>query len=414
VLKSHLRLAFAVLKRRKVFTAISLFGIALTLLVLVVAGALLDNVFGAFPPEVHHGRTLLVFNVRMTGKNAQSTSPAGFGLIDRYARDLPGVERVAITSTMREAFSYQGGRKQRLYLKRTDAEFWRVLQFPFVEGAPFAEAEVDSGARVAVINRTMRRAFFGDGPALGRDVEVDGLTYRVMGVVEDVPMLRAVPFADVWVPHSSGRDQAYRSELQGEFWGVLLARSVDDLPQIQAEFRSRMQRIDLSAYPEFEKLQAMPETLLASTSRMIFATYDDAESRPDRLIGAFGLAALLFLALPTINLVNLSISRILERASEIGVRKAFGAPATSLVAQFVLENVVLTLAGGVLALLLAPLVLAAINQSGVVPYAQLALNLRTFALGFGLAVLFGVLSGAYPAWRLARLHPVVALKGAAR
>lgn len=414
MLKSHLRLALAVLRRRKVFTAISLFGIALTLLVLIVAGALLDNVFGAFPPEVHHDRTLLIFNVRMEGKNAQSTSPAGFGLLDRYARDLPGVERMAITSTMREAFSYQGGQKHRLYIKRTDAEYWRILQFEFLEGAPFAEAEVEAGARVAVLNRSTRARIFGDGPALGRDVEVDGLNYRVMGVVADVSMLRALPFSDVWVPHSAAKDQAYRKELGGEFWGLLLARDAADFPRIQAEFRSRLQRIDLSAEPEFERVLALPETLLASTSRMLFDAHDDPESGPERLLGALGLLTLLFLALPTINLVNLSVSRILERASEIGVRKAFGASALSLVGQFVLENVVLTLLGGAIALAAAPLVLAAINESGLIPYAQLGLNLRTFGLGLGLAVFFGVLSGAYPAWRLARLHPVEALKGAAR
>ena len=51
--------------------------------------------------------------------------------------------------------------------------------------------------------------------------------------------------------------------------------------------------------------------------------------------------------LPAINLVNLNVSRILERASEIGVRKAFGASSRTLVGQFVVENVVLTLVGGV-------------------------------------------------------------------
>ncbi len=53
-------------------------------------------------------------------------------------------------------------------------------------------------------------------------------------------------------------------------------------------------------------------------------------------------AALLFMLLPTVNLVNLNVSRIMERASEIGVRKAFGASSRTLVGQFVVENLVLT------------------------------------------------------------------------
>ena len=53
----------------------------------------------------------------------------------------------------------------------------------------------------------------------------------------------------------------------------------------------------------------------------------------------------------------------------------------------------------------------AIERSGIVPYAHFGLNLRIFACAFALAVLFGVLSGVYPAWRMSRLHPVLALRG---
>ena len=121
-------------------------------------------------------------------------------------------------------------------------------------------------------------------------------------------------------------------------------------------------------------------------------------------------AALLFVTLPTVNLVNVNISRILERASEIGVRKAFGAPTRSLVAQFVVENVLLTLAGGAIGLLLSAFVLRALNQSGMFAHSAFSVNGRVFAYGVLLAVAFGIFSGVYPAWRMARLHPVEALR----
>ena len=118
--------------------------------------------------------------------------------------------------------------------------------------------------------------------------------------------------------------------------------------------------------------------------------------------------------LPTVNLVNVSVSRILERASEIGVRKAFGASSWTLVGQFLVENVVLTLIGGLLGFVLAALVLDGINGSGLFPYARFALNGRVFLYGLLLTLFFGVLSGVYPAWKMSRLHPVDALKGALR
>src|SRR5256885_1583041 len=71
------------------------------------------------------------------------------------------------------------------------------------------------------------------------------------------------------------------------------------------------------------------------------------------LVAIIAAVALLFMALPTLNLVNLNVSRILERASEIGVRKAFGASSRALLGQFLVENVVLTLIGGALGLALS-------------------------------------------------------------
>jgi putative ABC transport system permease protein len=84
------------------------------------------------------------------------------------------------------------------------------------------------------------------------------------------------------------------------------------------------------------------------------------------------------------------------------------------VVQFVIENVLLTLVGSLIALLFSALVLRAINQNGTLTELQLGLNFTVFGWGVLLAVIFGVMSGVYPAWRMSRLRPVQALKGADR
>ncbi len=72
---------------------------------------------------------------------------------------------------------------------------------------------------------------------------------------------------------------------------------------------------------------------------------------------------------------------------------------------------ILTLAGGAIGLALSALVLRAINQSGFIAHSAFAINLRVFGYAVAIAVAFGLISGVYPAWRMARLHPVDALKG---
>ena len=137
--------------------------------------------------------------------------------------------------------------------------------------------------------------------------------------------------------------------------GVLLARSRADFPAIQAEFRSRMATVDLSG-TEFKTASAEAETLFATFARLLLRT-GPSRAVVGRGAGPGGFVtklvlvlsglALAFMALPALNLVNLSVSRALERAGEIGVRRAFGASRAALVGQFVLENVILTLIGGV-------------------------------------------------------------------
>ena len=91
-------------------------------------------------------------------------------------------------------------------------------------------------------------------------------------------------------------------------------------------------------------------------------------------------------------------------------RTGFGASSRALVGQFVTENVILSLVGGAIGLLLSAVVMAVINHTEVIPDAQFHLNLRIFGYALLTAVFFGLLSGVYPAWRMSRLHPVDALR----
>src|SRR6185369_6042897 len=95
---ASLKIAFRVLLRRKFFTFISLFGICFTLVVLTVVTALLDASFGPMAPEKNVDRTLGIYETQMSGKDGRRTGLPGYALLDRYARDLPGVELMSIST----------------------------------------------------------------------------------------------------------------------------------------------------------------------------------------------------------------------------------------------------------------------------------------------------------------------------
>ncbi|MFI5182979.1 MAG: ABC transporter permease [Vicinamibacteria bacterium] len=420
MLLSYLKLAMKVFLRRRVFTAISLFGITFTLLVLVVATSVLDHATAPVAPETRQERTLCVYSARMTGDDNTWQSEAGYGFFDRYMRGLPGVERMSIFSEATPVASYRNGGRIDSVLKRADGEYWKILDFSFLEGGPFTVDDVANARFVAVINETTRNRFFGGEPAVGKVIEADGQRFQVVGVVPDVPLLRTIPFADIWVPITTAKSDGYKREVMGGFLGIFLVGSPADFPALREELQARLKAVELPDPKMWKQIEAHPYTAIERVAAIFL------ESGPGRALtgrGEHQLAVfcmlvaglvLLFMLLPTLNLVNLNVSRILERASEIGVRKAFGASSYMLVGQFVVENVVLTLAGGLVALFLSPMVLQALTATQLVPYAHFTLNHRVFAYGLGFAVVFGVLSGVYPAWRMSRLHPVEALNGGAR
>jgi len=416
MLASYLKLAFKVLARRKFFTFVSLFGISFTLTVLMLATAVLDATFAPAAPESRQELTLGNSRAMMfkDGGNRWS-SEAGYLLFDRYARGLAGVERLSIYASPQAVYSYPDGRKIQSFLKRTDAEFWRILDFTFLEGAPYTDADVQAARAVAVINETTRHRFFGEKPAVGGTIEADGRRYTVIGVVPDVSRLRTAPFADMWAPVTTAKSDSYRRDLMGGFNAIVLARDRSSLPRIREEFNERLKTVEFTDPRNYDTIVAPLDNKFDAFAREApFSDRSDPSPQGWKLRLGLLVAAVLFALLPTVNLINVNVSRIMERASEIGVRKAFGASSRVLVGQFVVENVVLTLVGGAIGLVLAGLLLRVLNASGLIQYADLSLNLRVFAYGFGLALLFGLFSGVYPAWRMSRMHPVEALKGAAR
>jgi len=412
-MRNYLTVAWKVLTRRKVFTFISLFGITLTLVVLVVAAAILDDTFAAKGPEKRFGRALVMFSISEHGPQATMSSNPGYGFLSRYVLNLPGIDRATAFTEPSERTIYRQGVRIDTHLKRTDANYWKVLDFRFVEGRPFTAGEEARGAFVAVITDELRGKLFDAAPAAGKTMEIDGQRFTVIGVVPGVSRTRHASYSEIWTPITTAKSSAYRDEMIGSFNAVVLLRDRGDRARVQRQFAGIVPTIPLTDPKTFTSWGAGLDTMFEAYARGLVGPNEkqSGSSAATFLRGVLALLAVLFMTLPALNLVTLNLSRILERAPEIGVRKAFGAPRRALVTQFVIENVILTLIGGLIAFLLAAFVLSMLNRSGLIPHADFSANPRVFGYGMLVAVFFGVFSGAYPAWRMSRLNPVAALRG---
>jgi putative ABC transport system permease protein len=415
MLKNYLKITFAVMCRRKFYTFISLFGISLTLTVLLVITAFFDNLFAPNYPEINRDRTLYASGIdqRDTVKNNRSMNNMSYYFIDRYMASLKTPEKVSAVgnSTINTYFNAQKGE---IRIKYTDANFWEIMGFDFLEGKAFNAETIKSRDNALIISSDMRDKYFGKGASVvGKTAEIGSDIYHIVGVVRSCSFVQGhFAVGDVYMPYTSDKSLGESRSYTGRYSALILAKNVSELTTIQAEFAAILPKIPLQKDGDFTPhiMHVHPETAINS---FIYDMLGDGEKSGKPLfITLITCFALLFMSLPALNLVNVNISRIMERASEIGIRKAFGASSGTLTVQFIVENIILTIIGGLLALLFSAFIIAYINRKGIgsVPYLDLQINWKVAIVAFILSLIFGLLSGVYPAWRMAKLSVVSALK----
>jgi putative ABC transport system permease protein len=413
MLRNYLLTAYKVFMRRKLFTAINLACIVLTLVVLMVITALLETTLFPSGVEGKSERFLQMYIMRSESADGSSTrtGPLGFKTIDKYLKPMLGVERVSAFTTPSAVSVYQGDRVSELQMRRVDADYWKILDFKLLAGRLPSEDDEQSGRMVAVINASTARKLFGDAPAVGQTIAAGGQSFRVIGLVADV--IHVNSYADMWAPLSTFPSSDYQNQLTGSFAAMLLARDAADLPRIRQEV-ARIATTYVADDPHtFVKTSFWADSKLDLVARLTVGDDRHADSGAGKLVAVLVGGALVFMLLPALNLVNLNTGRILERSAEIGVRKAFGATSAHLVGQLVVENVLLCLAGGLIGLACTQLVLWWLEASQLIPYLEVHVNPSVFACGMLMSFVFGLLSGIIPAWKMSRLDPVHALKGAA-
>jgi len=408
MLKNYFKIAIAVLKRRKFFTFISLFGISLTLTILMVATALVDKMFNPGYPDYTQNRSLYVERIEI--KNSKegwvNMSNLSFYFFEHYVSKLKTVYKMAISSGQKSSNAYVNNKKLVIDYKYTNADYWNVLAYKFLEGKAYGDNEIKSGDRVAVISKKTKEAYFGDQKlVVGQYISVDNINYRVIGVVDNVSGSARNFTGGMYLPYTLSRDSK-DTGLMGSYNAVLLARTENDVPKMKKEFTQMMKKVPIP--PDFDRIYCNADEFKTSVTRRMAG--NSTINGLANVITFGSIFVLLFLLLPTINLVNINMTRIMERSSEIGVRKAFGASSKTLVYQFIVENLILTFIGGLIGICLSILVIYLINESDYVSNFNLSMNLTVLFLSLLSCVFFGLISGVYPAWRMSKLNIVKALK----
>ncbi|MEL6639342.1 MAG: FtsX-like permease family protein [Bacteroidota bacterium] len=436
---NYLKLSLKVLQRRQFFTFVSLFGISSTLMILTVVITFLQNEIGGNAPLEHWDRLVLCpyIDTKMIETDTTYTIDTSYRegqvFLDStasYSEEQAGhmVQNLSI-KTIREEISkskravnwslfqpfiqfttFQKGKKLRYRGLYTDASYFELFNFQFLEGRPYHRTEVERNLPVAVISRKTSREYFGQEAAVvGKTIEFNRRQYEVVGVIEDVVNSHYYVQSEVLIPYTLSNVENFAAQdHHGRFEMVLLAADATEREALKAELISLGSKLPIHAPQNYNRVGLLPFTPMEDYAREYFDA--SAQRSQTYFYWTVCILVVLLLLLPTLNLININITRIIERSSEIGVRKSFGAHSGNLVGQFLMENLVLTAIGATIGFALYFGLLQWINGQSLLGPVKLQFNPILFGYCLALILCFGILSGIYPAWRMSKLNIVDALK----
>jgi putative ABC transport system permease protein len=438
--KNYIILAWRVLGRKKFFTFISLFGISFTLGILMVIVSFLQTELGTDKPFTNRKKmvsfgmiemknmmpdTSLLIDSMMVegamkydttesiGESSRSTTISSIGgrFLQNHFTDLKYAENHTFYIPSVSYNAYVNNSKIVLDVYYTDANYWEVFDFDFLEGRAFDHDMFERAEPVVVITDQLAEKYFGEKTQIvGREIKMDGKNHKVIGMV--TKPLSSIINGDVFAPTSLLPD--YLGPIDrytGGYHAYFLARSPGDVSKLQDEIENKENEIPLDLVSDFNKLLLKNKTgtMFQAFARNLVPFNEPKKSGRALSIILVGFISL-FVLLPTLNLINLNVSRIMERSSEIGVRKAFGASKGNILGQFIFENVILTIMGGIIGLVLATILIYFINSANLLEFLKLTINYKFFIYSFLVVILFGVISGFLPAFRMSKIHIVNALK----
>ena len=280
-------------------------------------------------------------------------------------------------------------------------EYLEARDLTVASGRMFEERDARQGRKVAVLGPTVVTQLWGDADPIGTRIRIRGAPFEVIGVLGSKGQSSFGRDQDdlILSPLETVRSRIIGRRIKADSVQTIYVKAVSE-----EELASVQEDIDSTLRAE-HKIQAGDDDDFQTQN---LASILEASKAA---IGAFTvlLAAIAGVSLVVggVGIMNIMLVAVTERTREIGLRMALGARRKDVLAQFALEAVVLSLFGGLIGLAIGLLGAAGIAAIGDWPFA-----LPTWAIpvALGFSSLVGLVFGAYPAWRAARLDPIEALR----
>lgn len=301
--------------------------------------------------------------------------------IDAYSPAVNGNASIKNDSNTSVTTSYIG----------TDNNYSLVQDKTISEGRFLTSFDIDGALNVAVVGSYIANELFPDNDAVGSYISMSGQKFKIVGILTQVDGGEENSNDDlIIIPYTVAQRLGRAGSINTIYVRVTNSNEVDLIQNlIENELYSLYKNED---YYNVTSQEAMLETLSSVTGTLSI------------VLG--GIAAISLLV-GGIGIMNIMIVSVTERTREIGIRKAIGAKKNNILMQFLIEGLILTGLGGILGIALGCLAITIIGKLGLVPAVY---SIKWILIAFFVSLLTGIIFGLFPAYKAAKLDPIVALR----
>lgn len=272
-----------------------------------------------------------------------------------------------------------------------------IEKIDVAEGRYFSNSENDNSMRVAFIGRDVATKLFPGGGALGSEISIRGIPYRIIGIQTAKGTVFGQPQdAFIQLPIKTyGKNFGGLINNRGLYF-VVTAKSDNLFKDAVDETRSLMRIKRKIPFGEKDTFGILTPDAIAGLR--------------DNVLGPIFLIILIVpgiaLMVGAIVIMNIMLVAVTERTREIGIRKSLGARQSDILRQFLFEAGTLAAIGGITGLIIAKLIGIVVSQM----FIQTVIPWYAAVIAIGVSGVVGVMAGLYPAWKAARLDPIEALR----
>lgn len=386
----NLKITIRSLLKNKFYSTLSILGIAITFIFLTLTFIFIRQKTGNISPDVNRDRTISFSSIRLENGDELSIDST---LIKNYLR-LKEPEYIAYLNSQAPVL-FHNERTIQFSIGYVNADFFNIFSLDFLQGRALNKNE--ENIPVVMMSDEFAEAYYGNTDIVGQKLELQGSIFTVVGVFKKPHLFSAVEYG-LFIPYKFDRFIPQRNLQHTIFLKAKSGESVEAMSD------------ELNKMNQYLYQQKAIDSRPISNEWKAMNVIDETP-----VLVSLGVIISLLILIPAFNILSLNTGRIMDQTEELSIKKAYGASRSNIITELLFENVISTLIGALLGLILTQpfikFILFFINKLSSTPISLiLKIDYHVVIVVIITTFLFSLLSSIIPAWNISKKKIIEGLK----